>query len=318
MIKLVYVYDSDTQTYSLSAPFEYDWETVLNHDTIVVIELRTVDNSFIEDARVISVNVDTNEIRAMLVSNNVLYNAIINPVDNSIAISKAIRDVYISLAQNLSAADVGTYGENAYIFIDKTADANGGLFFEWDVEILDNYTDYLNFTVLGNRNHENRNNLRIVLGGAVGNDNTSAFIYNFGSQGENDTPLVAISNFYGYVISDNDAQKIEIPTSGRYQFLLGDTVVKKNNNKFAIFALYDYYHNNFSGVNYGYIYGRCPALYAPFFRLYSLKIWSDESKTTLLHHYVPMVNEENHKGVYDNVAQAFYACSNDDFFVIDN
>lgn len=223
---------------------------------------------------------------------------------------------YIKIADNASSmGDIGYAGQNAYVFIDKTVEATGGLYFEWDVEIENNYRDILNFTNLGNRGGNYVNNYRVVLGGNIGNDSSHGSIYNFGSQGVNDTPLIAISRYWGNVISDSDSEKIEIPASGRYQFLLGDSAEQTNNKKFALFALYDWYHGNFSGVNYGYIKAYCPAYYTNFFKLYSLKIWQEASKVNLLHYYTPAIRN-GHKGVYDNVSEVFYPCSNDDFFEV--
>ena len=226
---------------------------------------------------------------------------------------------YIQLASGLTAAQVGNYGENAYIYVNKPDDS-ASVYFEWDIDFLSNYTDILNLNNLGGAFGGGSgiiSNYCIPIGGNLATgDNCQGSIYNLSVRKIDDVwkPIIGITNAAGYRPNENIAEYQEI-SLGRRTYFLGDSYYHSNRKKFDLFGLCNCDTGAEVASRWRDWFLYAPSHYTPFYRLYGLKIWSDANKTTLLHNYTPTIRN-GHKGVYDSISEVFYPCSNDDFFEI--
>lgn len=226
----------------------------------------------------------------------------------------------IRIADGLTSSDVGNYGENAYIYIDK-ADESYSVYFEWDIEMLDNYLDVLNLNTLGSQyggGSGTVSNYCITAGGNLATgDNYQGAIYNFSMKKIDDVwiPIFGISNASGYRVTLNTAS-YENVVAGRHSYFLGDSYYNSNKRKFDLFSLCNFSTGAPVASRWGDWFMLAPAHFTPFYKIYSLKIWDDSNKTNLLHEFLP--DEQNgHKGVFDTVTETFYPVVNDNFFVVE-
>lgn len=224
---------------------------------------------------------------------------------------------YIQLASGLTAAQVGDYGQNAYIYVNKSDDS-ASVYFEWDIEFLSNYTDILNLNNLGGAYGGGvTSNYCIPIGGNLATgDNYQGAIYNLSVRKIDDEwkPIIGITNATGNRPNLNVAEYQEI-SLGRKTYFLGDSNYHSNRKKFDLFSLCNCDTGAEVASRWRDWFLYAPAHYTPFYRLYGLKIWNDANKTTLLHNYTPVIRN-GHKGVYDSISEVFYSCSNDDFFEV--
>ena len=312
MIELVF--NSDMELINDVDMSAIPWAKITSMDTEVFVTIHAVG---VVHARVINVYTSENEdyITCIFNMGDKCFSLGINTATGESDINDITPDKAIKLKSGLSSADVGDYGEKAYIFINKNEDSNG-LFYEWDIELLPNYLDILNTDVLGvYDNHIGRTG--IIIGGNV-QSYQSGCQNNFGIEKIDD---VWGAYFYSTHLQGSDPNlnaTYRVPLlSGRHTYLLGDSSGASNGKKIGLFNAYDFYRQYMWGsqdpANLGHWATNCPAHYTPFFKIYSLKMWSDADKTNLLHHYVPKIDSD-HIGVMDIITNTFYPCSNDNFF----
>lgn len=314
MIELVF--NSDMELVNDVDMSAIPWAKITSLDTEVFITIHAVG---VVHARVINVYTSENEdyITCIFNMGDKRFSLGINTATGECDINDITPDMAIKLKSGLSSADVGSRGENAYIFVDKDADANA-LYYEWDIEFLNNLNDVVNLNSLDSAYGGGSgviSNSCITLGGNLSTgDNYQGSIYNISMKKIDDvwTPIFGIAKANGNRVTEN-TNSYHVASVGRHSYLLPDSGTGTNKMKFDIFSLCNATTGAAVASRWGDWYMYAPAHFDPFYKLYSIKLWSDEHKTTLIHHYVPKIDSD-HIGVMDIITNTFYPCSNDNFF----